>query len=60
MACRSDRNGTVTGNPFYLFESSVLMAVGAIIFERLESVVGNILPEVRKSDRFPYREETGK
>jgi hypothetical protein len=50
----------VTGNPHYLFESSVLMAIGAIIFERLESVAGNILPEVRKSDRFPYCEETGK
>ena len=49
----------VTGNPFYLFESGVLMAVGATIFERLESVAGNLLPEMRKSDQFPYHEETG-
>ena len=51
----------VTGNPFYLFESGVLMAIGATIFEWLESVAqaGNLLPEMRKSDQFPYREETG-
>jgi hypothetical protein len=36
----------VTGNLFYLFESSVLMAVGAMIFERLESVARNPLPEL--------------
>jgi hypothetical protein len=46
-------------NPFYLFESSVLLAVGATIFERLESGTGNLLPEIRKSDRFPYCEGTG-
>jgi hypothetical protein len=46
-------------NPFYLFESSVLMAIGATIFERLGSGLGIILPEVRQSDRFPYREATG-
>ena len=47
------------GNLFYLFESRFLMAVGAMILERLESGQGNILPEIGKSDRFPYCEETG-
>ena len=47
------------GNSFYLFESSVLVAVGATLFERLESGIGNLLPEIRRTDRFPYREETG-
>lgn len=46
-------------NPFYLLESSVLMAIGATIFERLGSGHGHILPEVGQSDRFPYREATG-
>jgi hypothetical protein len=46
-------------NPFYLFESSVLMAVRVTIFERLESRQGNLLTEVRMSGRFPYREDTG-
>jgi hypothetical protein len=36
------------------------MAVGATVFERLRSEhVGIVLPEVKQSDRFPYREETG-
>jgi hypothetical protein len=47
------------GNPFYLFESSVLVAVGATIYERLGSGHGIVLPEVGRSDRFPYREATG-
>ena len=47
------------GNPFYLFESSVLVAVGATIFERLEQGIGNLSSEIRRTDRFPYREETG-
>jgi hypothetical protein len=47
------------GNPFYLFESSVLMAVSATIFERVRSGNGTVLPEVRRSDKFPYHEETG-
>jgi hypothetical protein len=48
------------GNPFYLFESSVLMAIGATILGKLEPGNGNLLPEVKESDRFPYHEETGK
>lgn len=48
------------GNPFYLFESSVLMAIAATILGKLEPGNGNLLPEVKESDRFPYREETGK
>ena len=47
------------GNPFYLFESTVLIAVSATIFEQLQSRHGIVIPEVRKSDSFPYREETG-
>jgi hypothetical protein len=47
------------GNPFYLFESSVLMAISATIFERLGSGNGTVLPEARRSDKFPYRKETG-
>jgi hypothetical protein len=46
------------GKPFYLFESHFLLTVGATILEQLESGQGNLLPEIRKSDRFPYREET--
>jgi hypothetical protein len=48
------------GNPFYLFESGVLMAVGASILERLEQDHGISIPDVKKSDRFPYREAAGK
>lgn len=47
------------GNPFYLLESSVLMTVSATILERLGSGSGIVLPDIRKSERFPYREETG-
>jgi len=45
--------------PFYLFESSVLMAIGLTILERICSDDGRLLPAVRQSDFFPYREETG-
>jgi hypothetical protein len=48
------------GNPFYLFESGVLMAVGASILKRLEQDHGISIPDVKKSDRFPYREAAGK
>lgn len=47
------------GNPAYLFESGVLMALGASILERLTSEEGKLLPEVVSSDDFPYREATG-
>jgi hypothetical protein len=48
------------GNPFYLFESRVLMAIGDTILGKLEPGNGNLLPEVKESEWFPYREETGK
>lgn len=49
------------GNPFYVFESSVLMAIGEMILGKLESGNGNlVIPEVKESEWFPYREETGK
>jgi hypothetical protein len=48
------------GGPFYLFESGVLMAIGSTIFERICPEDGRLLPVLRRSDFFPYREETGK
>jgi len=36
------------------------MAIGTTIFGKLELGNGNLLPEVKESDRFPYCEETGK
>ena len=48
-------------NPFYLFESGVLMAIGKTILGKLESGNANlVIPEVKESEWFPYREETGK
>ena len=36
------------------------MAIGATILERAEARTGNLVPEAKESDWFPYREETGK
>ena len=47
------------GSPFYLFESSVLMAIGSTIFERICPDDRHLLPTLRRSDVFPYREESG-
>jgi hypothetical protein len=46
------------GNPYYLFESSVLMATGSSILERLTEHAVSV-PNVKKSETFPYRETTG-
>ena len=46
------------GNPYYLFESSVLMATGSSILERLTEHAVSV-PSVKKSETFPYRETTG-
>jgi hypothetical protein len=35
------------------------MAIRATILERLKSGHGHLLPEIRLSDRFPYREKSG-
>lgn len=47
------------GKPSYLFESAVLMAVGATILERLVREDGRLLPEITRSEDFPYRETSG-
>jgi hypothetical protein len=47
------------GRPFYLLESSMLMAFGLTILERIASEDGRLLPVIRRSDFFPYREKTG-
>jgi hypothetical protein len=49
----------VPGNPFYLFESSVLIAIGRSIFEHLGRNHGVLVPDIKGSEAFPYREETG-
>jgi hypothetical protein len=46
------------GRPFYLFESSVLMALGLTILECICSEDGHLLLVIHRSDFFPYREET--
>jgi hypothetical protein len=49
----------VLGNPFYLFESGVLMAIGSSILERFEQDHAIAVPDVKRSEIFPYREATG-
>jgi hypothetical protein len=46
------------GNPYYLFESSTLMATGSSILERLTEHAVSV-PSIKKSETFPYRETTG-
>ncbi|KAF8058599.1 hypothetical protein FPV67DRAFT_1565461 [Lyophyllum atratum] len=41
----------IAGEPFYLFESAVLMALGATILEQIN---------MKRSERIPYREPGGK
>lgn len=49
----------VPGEPFYLFESSVLMAIGSSILERFEQDHAVTVPDIKKSETFPYCEVTG-
>ncbi|KAG6835458.1 hypothetical protein H0H93_001265, partial [Arthromyces matolae] len=48
------------GKPIYLFESSVLMALGTTLLERISGNASPILPEIKVSLTFPYREPEGK
>jgi RecA-family ATPase len=43
------------GKPFYLFESSVLMTLGAMLFGRLVRDDANLIPTIADSGNFPYR-----
>ncbi|KAG6884373.1 hypothetical protein C0992_006446, partial [Termitomyces sp. T32_za158] len=47
------------GKPSYLFESSILMAMGMSILERL-SDQNLVVPGIKRSSTFPYREPGGK
>ncbi|KAF8054223.1 hypothetical protein FPV67DRAFT_1763516 [Lyophyllum atratum] len=50
----------VTGEPFYLLESGVLMALGTTLLERKSTGENVPIPEMRRSERIPYREPGGK
>lgn len=47
------------GNPYYLFDSQSLQAIGSILFERLTLEDSKSIPETKQSLCFPYRESTG-
>jgi hypothetical protein len=49
----------IIGHPFYLFESSALMAIGHSILERVEQDHAVSVPEIKRSEIFPYCEATG-
>jgi hypothetical protein len=47
------------GDPFYLLESSVLLAFSASLFERLTMKDLKVIPKVKLTREFPYREASG-
>jgi hypothetical protein len=47
------------GKPFYLLESSVLIALSATLFERLSAPELKLLPKITASREVPYREASG-
>lgn len=53
-------NVTEPGKPFYLFESGALMAIGHLLFERLNASDGQLLPVVECNADFPYRNSASK
>lgn len=50
----------VPGQPFFLYDSSTLMALGASLHDQLTTVHLKTVPHITRSPEFPYRERTGK
>jgi hypothetical protein len=51
---------THTNIPFYLFQSSVLIALTASIYRRLTAPHLKAVPKIATSQAYPYREASGK
>lgn len=51
---------SIPGRPFYLFESKVLLALTADLFEGLAAKDLKVVPKVAPSRDLPYREASGK
>ncbi|KAJ7753176.1 hypothetical protein B0H16DRAFT_1317014, partial [Mycena metata] len=49
----------VMGEPYYLFESSVLRAFGARLFDTVTLHLNKSIPKFVPTDQFPYREALG-
>ena len=47
------------GKPFYLFESGVLLAFAASLFDRLTMKDLKFVPKIAATKCFPYREASG-
>ncbi|KAJ7705827.1 hypothetical protein B0H16DRAFT_1482122, partial [Mycena metata] len=50
----------VMGEPYYLFESSVLRAFGARLFDTVTLHLNKSIPKFVPTDQFPYREALGR
>ncbi|KAG6843560.1 hypothetical protein H0H87_003144, partial [Tephrocybe sp. NHM501043] len=46
----------IAGEPYYLFESGILMAFGATLLEQICGAENIAIPQMKKSDTIPYRE----
>ena len=45
---------------YFLFESSELMALAAILQDNIRPIHCKSIPQINRSDNFPYREQDGK